>query len=687
VVCVAELLILDDPAVADAERVPFDLTPFVGPDGPDYGDAAIEAYMAESARGQTPVDFRVPNRTVTVPLVLHDHDGTTLAEARSSVQAKVALFQSEGGWVTRDSAVGVVYADVVSATLKLGGSSAQAHGFVDADAVLTLECLPDWYEDEIELDDLAETSATELVEVLQQDGVDAVIRGNYPGRVRLVVDEDDAETQLGLLAAFRSRHYSADATAAEAYEAEALTRLGAAALATVTGASGAGTNNVVQHANLAPHWTPVLSTQIIASGHMTHRGSYRVWARVRTPGVASEPVYSMPRVRLIWGVGAPVNPTENPPKQVPGHSNFYDMDLGEVRLDPAGAGTHQWQGIFQALKESPAQSTIQFDKVWIVPVDESYTLLRTPLGAGQGGGTFNAWDAFEQAAGALTGKTPIIGGNWTALSGSDADDFAVDGTNDWAERSSLSDAAANGRAVTVGTTNYPAVGAMVDINRSSEEDSRLALIARATSQTAILQAGYYGEIDDPGKWFVRRGDWSTGTELAAFEERLPADEWWTMMLVVTTGGQFAFWRYRQGGAPGEPLLVGYDSTLAAGGSNATGKVGIHDHAPGSTVHERRYDNFVSWTPNHDAVLYPSQSAELRTDGIEREDSAGGVYGPLVPDSGNLPRIPPSGLEQRPVELFLKWSRGDFDRHPDSGIDDGSVRPFYRPCWLYLPDGT
>lgn len=100
-----------------------------------------------------------------------------------------------------------------------------------------------------------------------------------------------------------------------------------------------------------------------------------------------------------------------------------------------------------------------------------------------------------------------------------------------------------------------------------------------------------------------------------------------------------------------------------------------------------FDNFAAWAPAPDAAMYASQSAQLTTDGIFREDSAGVAYGPKIPDSGTLPRLPVSGLEGRVVEVFVKGTRGNFDRIPDSGIDDISAQGFYRPCWLYLHDGS
>ncbi len=53
-------------------------------------------------------------------------------------------------------------------------------------------------------------------------------------------------------------------------------------------------------------------------------------------------------------------------------------------------------------------------------------------------------------------------------------------------------------------------------------------------------------------------------------------------------------------------------------------------------------------------------------------------------TGELPRIPPAGLEGRTCEVFIKGSRGDFGQLPDNGVDDISARVTYRPSWLFVP---
>jgi hypothetical protein len=138
-----------DPSEIATDRTELNITSFIKWEGVEYGDAEIAAYMADQRQGSTPVDYRIPNRTVEIPLVLRVQGATSYATIRANLQAKVALFQREGGWIKRTrSGGGTVFADIVNATLHLGGSSMAGFRDVDVDAWLRLEVLPDWYEAE-----------------------------------------------------------------------------------------------------------------------------------------------------------------------------------------------------------------------------------------------------------------------------------------------------------------------------------------------------------------------------------------------------------------------------------------------------------------------------------------------------------------------------------------------------------
>lgn len=117
--------------------------------GPDWGDAAVEQYLAQLRYGQLPVDHRVPNRTVTIPLIIIPGSTFTFDQSRRLLQQKVALFVAEGGTLRRTLGNGRrIYLDIVSAQLHMSGSTLQASYDCDVDVVLTLECLPDWYGEE-----------------------------------------------------------------------------------------------------------------------------------------------------------------------------------------------------------------------------------------------------------------------------------------------------------------------------------------------------------------------------------------------------------------------------------------------------------------------------------------------------------------------------------------------------------
>ena len=86
----------------------------------------------------------------------------------------------------------------------------------------------------------------------------------------------------------------------------------------------------------------------------------------------------------------------------------------------------------------------------------------------------------------------------------------------------------------------------------------------------------------------------------------------------------------------------------------------------------------------DAVIYANQNVHLRHDGMWREAPSGTVYGTVSSIAGDLTRLPPSGMENRPCQVFIKPSRGDMDTLPDSGLDGMTVQARYRPSWLFRP---
>lgn len=660
--------IILDPSEVATGRVQLDISPYVKAEGVDYGDAAIEAFMSDRERGASPVDYKIPNRNITLPLNLKPvQGGLTFAQIRSQLQAKVGRTQAEGGWLRRTTSSGTLFIDVVNATLRFGGDWMQATRGVDVNAELRLECIPDWYGPEIVLPDRVETNLTELV------WTETNIAGNYPGRVRIVVDEDQGQRQMGLVWGVRCRHYSNSTTAQLRYEAETCTPLDAAGIA----------SGVVSHSNLSSGWTAVLSTNQTGGVALTHTGTYRVW--VRAGSVLSVPSAPLPYLRLVWDVGDFAWPTENTAVQIPvaatpGGGQLCAVDLGEVRLDRVPAGTHRWQGIIQGRGVDGGEN-VQIDKIWLVPVDEGYGVLRAPTNLESGLGSYSARDEFNQTAGVLTGKALPVGGAWSGAG--DTDDFVVNANTGFrvAQRSAtgVPDVVNTGRAAVAGTTNFTNVVVQVDFQTAVGFVNHNGVFARWLDINNWLMLSYNKTTIQ-----IRKRVGGTITPMAIVPAVLNPSAWYRLRMVVDTAGLVQGWCYLLGSAPGDPIVTAA-AELATGGALQTGRVGFYDEdsttGGAQTPTTRYYDNFSAFVPSYDAVLHPNQSAELRTEGMFREEATGAAFGPVSHVVGDLPRIPPSGSEGRTVQFFLKASRGDFDSLPDTGVDDISARVSYRPSFL------
>ncbi len=671
-----ESIILDPSEVADAERTELDIHDgdiLVAKSGPDWGESALQLYKTQQAWGEVVVDTWAPNRQVQIPLVVGGNNPVGFSAARLALQAKVARIQAEGGWLKRTLKDGKkLYLDIVrgGASLKMGGGDEQALYDIDADAVLTLECLPDFYEDEITSSDHVETTNPELI------AVEAVAKGDYPGRLTITVDEDSGVDQLGLKAALRCRHYDSAATAALVYEAEALTALDAAAATALTGASGAG-KNTIAHTNLGANWTPVLGTLIGGTTWMTHQGLYRLLVRVYTTSATP------PDLRFIYDIGDAVNPTENDQVTIPGTDNFYLMDLGEVRLDAAPVGTHRWQGMLQA-KGAVGGENVYIDRVWFWPVDDGCVTLTAPIDPSIGGTTYAARDEFNQAAGNLTGKSPAVSpGVYAAMTNSDTTDFTVG--SGVAQRTATSDSGTivagtlKGRALGTGL-NIGDTVAHLDISNSAVAQVEQGLMVRVVDEKNFLLVDLAHHTASQYNLSVFKVVAGSLTALASKNiDVAPTSD--STLTVAAIGASVLVYINAVGAPLGEPTYVLSDTDLS--GALKTGDIDIYDQCINGPC-TRTYDNFGVWTPNLDAVLYAKQSAYLRWDGNYRESLDGLSVGPVADPTGDLLRMPVSGEENRSVEIMVKASRGDFGLVPDSGIDDISYKLAYRPSHLFVP---
>ena len=671
-----------DPAEVAGTRSEFDITPFVNKQGPDWGDMAIISYLAEQQTGSVTVDFRIPNRQIAVPLLLTERNGYIYDEAVAAVQALVALWQAEGGWIKREITRGAetrkLYADVDSATLKLGGSSAAAYGWVDADGVLTIDCLPDWYGDEEKLE--LHVGANGQVVFVETGIAGSFPRGN---RCRIVVTGDPDNDQLGLKYGIRSRHYSSAATAALSYEAEALDPLDLATVVTLSGASGGGSNNAVRHNNLGTSWTPVLGLQLAAGGYLTHTDTYRVEVRAYTTSATP------PELRCVYDVGDLVNPAENDKdaKAIPGASNFYLLDLGEIRLDPSPVGDHRWLGQIQA-RGAVGGENVYIDRVRFWPVGESYARIAVSPRVVEGLANYVARDEFKQTSGNLTGKSAAVGGAYSSLSDSDATDFTINTATGTARRTATSDTGTLATVPVGGSLDM--VGRAVGLNINlGDTAAAIEYAATATVPSFAVGSGLLLRVVDTNNFLavVHRyalGGYDGGrveivkvvsgasTLLASATLHAPANGQGEVRAQVTGRTVVA--------EVNGHVLTASDADLE--GTLASGDVHIYDEQTWATAVTRDYENFRVWEPDPDAAIFAGGDAQIATAQTSRTSRDGLGSGLLVP-WGDNPRLPSGG----PVEIMVATSRGDFDQVPDSGLDDVSVAVRHRPCWLTTPAAT
>ena len=685
-----ERIVLDPAEVATAGRTELDL--HSGPiqvreGGIDWGQAEVEAFMAQHELGESPVDFRLPNRVITIPLMLGaegDYDA-----ARLSLQAKVSRINEEGGWLKREliggsygEAGGHLFCDLVKATLKYGGSTFAASNGVDPDAELVLEALPDFYGDPIEASLFEGTG--EAVSTFQ-------IKGNLPGRVDLAVYEESGNDQRGLAWGFRCRNYSSASTARLSYNASSLRPLDQASLVTLSGAYG---SKAIRHNKLSTEWTPVLDNRI-SGAFPTHVGVYDVWVRARCTG-------ALPWLRLVYDVGDVFGPSQNESAQLRGSGDFYLVNLGQVNLREAPIGTHRWLGVVQARGPSGGEN-IYVDKIWYLPADESSGTLGAATSYAAGAGVFAARDQLKGPEGPLTGRSAEVGGTHEALSGSDPDDYAFPWFSLWggALRQSTSDSGTiaggwKGRAVglpvvlsstaysyrfihTSDTTNL-VFGQMVRVSGpenyvlvyfirvpAGESGGKVLWRPRVWKQVGASGSHIYS-LNEPTFDFTMSGYFG-----AEFVGRL---------LTVVVGDRLTVYVAPRTSSSFQSVLTLRDSDFT--GALKTGGVYIFDENRGATAAYRYYSNLLAWAPDPDAVMFSNRNARLLSSGVLRQSADGSGLGEVAYARSDLPRVPCSGLEARPVEVFVKATRGDFSELPDVGIDKVAARLTYRPCWSNTP---
>lgn len=505
---------------------------------------------------------------------------------------------------------------------------------------------------------------------------------------RLVLTDLQGQGQRAAWWGAQQRYYSSAVTAEPFYEAETRTPLGSTATAALAGASGGGNNTLLQ-GSLVNAYQGIMSTQASGGGtHLSQVGTYRVLVRLWRPTGNSGEV----SLKLAWRAGDFVNVTENDEDEVRYGKDdregvFTIADLGLVTLPKAPAGTTQrWEGRVLA-KSTVTGDDIYVDWLMLVPTEEgsgsSFTSTAIPEPT-----SINAFDAFVQTAGALSGKAAGIGGNWSGAG--DADDFTINTSLQCAQRTALSDVAGTPRYAILGTGVYSDIVHRLRVTTDNKSyDGALSfgslaryidinnwvvlLLAREASEAwpGVNANRYYVQL-----WKKVAGVKSLVSSMtmsgSAVVIGTPVVA--NLELILLSNGD---WRY---GFDGEIRRSGNEADFNTTGALKEGKVGMFDERTNASAETRSYDNLESWVPPLDQVVFANRSLEIRDNQVRREDAAGATWGGL-PYEGNYLMVPPAGGEQAVTRLVAKLSR-NVDN--DSGIDDVKGQLYVQPRYLEMP---
>jgi hypothetical protein len=608
-------------------------------EGLDWGQAAVQQYMAEQRYGQTPVSYRVPNRVITIKLGLGMENALTEVqreEARRQLQEKVALIQRQGGVLKRQrkGSSEILYADIVDAKLTLPDAFGEVLQGTEPGVLLELECLPDFYGEEVVLAETEENG--QWIHFAGNNAGEALpIKGDYPARARIILGEGSGNNQRSVAWGVRSTYYSSGAEAALFFDAYKLTPLNGAF--TGTEASAASGKALRLTGTEAEAWMPFCDLKInTGEKHFTHIGGYRVLARIK--GTVGQ------KVRLVWSNAEATAPIENLSMRLAA-TGYQLVDLGEIRLEEPPVGEHFWTGNLQ-VETGPTVAEIVADRIWFQPLDDGAGRLRATAVASS-----QLVSKESSVAGEITSNNSLKSGTaWSTASNT----VTLSG----AAKSQALYFAKNGLSIPTGATVHGIevqVASLAHVGPLNEGGWRVPQMQLVSTGPALV-----GE----SRQLTHNGSYTPGTSTSGG----PSDMWGTTL----TAAQIS--------ANAFGVAVWEESTAGEVFFQVT------------SVQIKIYYSFAGTTYVEDAVVYHGQHAELRSDGAFRanNEGSGGAYGRVSEETGDLPRLPPSGIENRPVQVFVKQSRGlmpepgsgETSGELDAGATDNlKVKIVYRPCYL------
>lgn len=482
----------------------------------------------------------------------------------------------------------------------------------------------------------------------------ASVPGSAPALAKLRLTDASAQARSYAEWGLDDRYYEKTAPQPTLLDSDILSVSGLAGAGnTRTGAydPGAAGNNVIR-ATLTT--TPVA---VCSTGTQSHTGPLKIKARMWGNGTG--PIY----VRLAYRV-ADAPWSRMGWVRLLGLSAFYEQLLGTIRIPKTLLGSQSWEGRIEAYTSTPGD-TLDIDFVKVLPA-KRYGKARAPFSF-ETPTTFSARSEFDTESGAITGDALAQGGNWTAVTNSDTDDFSA--SAGVATRTAVSDSGTGidllvGRGVTAGTTSYTNIAASLDASASVATASIFqSLLLRVTDSSNYL--GAYLRWNGALSAIVAVDRVIAGVGTIIFTTSpfaLTAGLIYTLKVVTLANGYCIVYFGPQGS---QLTLIGsfFDSNLATGGTLATGKIGIADRNATAIACTRTYDNFAAWVPETNLVIPSSGNLEIRHNAAIRSTGAR-----LSPEGAYL-KVDPSGRDGRGAQLGVAAYRSDTDTLPDDQIAD------------------
>ena len=524
------------------------------------------------------------------------------------------------GESTTGAGSGPLYADIVNATLTIPDIYGETGG-VEPGVTLKLECLPDFYGEEIKLEKVEGTG--QIVAVLREKTtrLPAVIEGDYPARTSIgIYDASGGHDQRSLIWGFNSTHFDTAEPPTNALSFEA------AKLTPINGAEVRG--NLIYIEEAGDFWHPIMLTDLASTKEpLSHVGSYRVWARCSGAGL---------KVRLGWSSNDATEVTFNPVVTTPNVSpNDFILDLGEIRIDQSPVGAeHYWRGTLQVMAAPNPEFDIE--KLWLQPLDDGAGKLR---------------------ATAIPSSTLLS----PSRQGKKAENTASLGeTNPWSNPESVTEGT---RLAHVELVNlHKSEGLVVKECGFSIQSGSTIMGIEVKISGESPEAFITPYLNNSGTFSEGAGQVLSGSRTLIF------------------GGPSSLWGTTW--TPTQINAAGFGAAVVAQGPPNARNV-THIFSITITV----YYSYSSSAITEDAVIYSDRLVEVLSQGAYRADPSTAAYARVTEETGDLPRLPPSGLEGRPVQLFVKTSRGLLPGpngepgESDAGVDAMIAYVSYRPCYL------